>query len=234
MAESESKSHDVAIDTPVVDPVVTPAPIPVAAKPAPAVKTADTPPAKVKPPVAKSAVKPKPILVAAPASRATTPKPAPAKRVVKSTPTPAAPVRTAPVKKDAKMTIDTKFAPLNGLNDHAKGAIEKGTQLFEEMNAFGKGNIEALVESSKIAAKGIETLGQDAAERAKKSFEGMTEAAKTLAAAKSPTEFMKLHGDYARTAFDSMIADSSRSTEMLLKMFGEIAQPISKDRKSVV
>ncbi|MDD1451950.1 phasin family protein [Sphingomonas sp. H160509] len=112
-------------------------------------------------------------------------------------------------------------------NEQAKGAMEKSAKMAEDFVAFGKGNIEALVESSKIAAKNVEALGQEAADYAKTSFESATEAAKTLAAAKSPTEFMKLQGDYARTAFDTMIAEGSRSTERLLKMFGEFAQPIS-------
>ena len=112
-------------------------------------------------------------------------------------------------------------------NEQAKGAMEKSAKMAEDFVAFGKGNIEALVESSKIAAKNVEALGHEAAEYAKTSFESATEAAKTLAAAKSPTEFMKLQGDYARTAFDTMIAEGSRSTERMLKMFGEFAQPIS-------
>jgi phasin family protein len=112
-------------------------------------------------------------------------------------------------------------------NEQAKGAMEKSAKMAEDFVAFGKGNIEALVESSKIAAKNVEALGQEAADYAKTSFESATEAAKTLAAAKSPTEFMKLQGDYARTAFDTMIAEGSRSTERMLKMFGEFAQPIS-------
>lgn len=114
-----------------------------------------------------------------------------------------------------------------GLNDRTKGAVEKSTQMFEEMNAFGKGNVEAIVESSKLAAKALETVGQDVAEYAKTSFESSTAAMKTLASASSPTEFFKLQGDYARAAFDAMIAQSSRSTEKLLKMAGEVAQPIS-------
>ncbi len=111
--------------------------------------------------------------------------------------------------------------------EQAKGAMEKSAKMVEDMTAFGKGNVEALVESSKIAAKNVEALGQEAAAYAKTSFESATEAAKTLAAAKSPTEFMKLQGDYARTAFDTIIAEGSRSTERLMKMFGEFAQPIS-------
>ncbi len=111
--------------------------------------------------------------------------------------------------------------------EQAKGAMEKSAKMAEDFAAFGKGNIEALVESSKIAAKNVEALGKEAADYAKTSFESATEAAKTLAAAKSPTEFMKIQGDYARTAFDTMIAEGSRSTERMLKMFGEFAQPIS-------
>ncbi|MET0375564.1 MAG: phasin family protein [Rhizorhabdus sp.] len=111
--------------------------------------------------------------------------------------------------------------------EQAKGAMEKSAKMAEDFVAFGKGNIEALVESSKIAAKNVEALGQETADYVKTSFESATEAAKTLAAAKSPTEFMKLQGDYARTAFDTMIAEGSRSTERMLKMFGEFAQPIS-------
>ncbi|MGU3389230.1 phasin family protein [Sphingomonas sp. M1A8_2b] len=112
-------------------------------------------------------------------------------------------------------------------SEQAKGAMEKSAKMVEDVTAFGKGNVEALVESSKIAAKNVEALGQEVADYAKTSFESATEAAKTLAAAKSPAEFMKLQSDYARTAFDTMIAEGSRSTERMLKMFGEFAQPIS-------
>lgn len=158
-------------------------------------------------------------------------KPAPAKakpvaRKPAAKPTSAARVRSAPAAKDHIMTDKTN-ALFADLNDRTKGAMEKGSKMFEDVAAFNKGNIEAIVESSKIAAKNIETIGQDAADYAKKSFEGATATMKTLAATKSPTEFMKIQSDYARTAFDTMIAEGSRSTEKMLKMFGEFAQPIS-------
>ena len=112
-------------------------------------------------------------------------------------------------------------------SERAKGAVAKSTKLFEEATAFSKGNVEALVESSKIAAKAFETMGQDAAEFGRKQFEEATAAFKTLATVKSPTEFMKLQSDFVRSAFDSMVAETSRSTETVLKLAGEVAQPIS-------
>jgi phasin family protein len=118
-------------------------------------------------------------------------------------------------------------AMFTDVNDRAKGAMEKGTKFFAEMTEFNKGNVEAMVESSKIIARGLETMGQDAAAYAKTSFEGATAAMRTMATVKSPTEFMKLQADYARQAFDAMVAQTSRSTEASLKLAGEVAQPIS-------
>ncbi|ATY33667.1 phasin [Sphingomonas psychrotolerans] len=112
-------------------------------------------------------------------------------------------------------------------NDRTKTAVEKSTKLVEEANEFAKGNLEAVVESSRIAAKGLETLGQDAAEYGRKSFENATAALKTLATVKSPADFFKLQSDFVRGAFDAYVAEASKNTEAVLKLAGDAAQPIS-------
>lgn len=113
------------------------------------------------------------------------------------------------------------------LKNRAEGALGKSQQIAAELTDFNKGNLEALVESGKIAAKGFERLGQDQAEYARKSFEQTTAAFKGMAGVKSPTELAKLHSDYVRSSFDAMVAQTSHSTEAFLKLAGEIAQPIS-------
>ena len=70
-------------------------------------------------------------------------------------------------------------------------------------------------------------MGQDAAEFGRKQFEEATAAFKTLATVKSPTEFLKLQSDFVRSSFDALVAETSRSTETVLKLAGEVAQPIS-------
>ena len=111
------------------------------------------------------------------------------------------------IKKEVtKMTDTIKDATVKGealiadLTTRAKAAMEKGTKAFEQMNEFNKGNVEALVESSKIAAKGFETLGQGYAEYARKQFEGITATIKSFAGVKSPTEFFKLHSEFVRVS----------------------------------
>jgi phasin family protein len=135
---------------------------------------------------------------------------------------------------NAKKTADTVKAGADKahtlfveFNDRAKAAMEKGSKMFEEMNDFAKGNVEAMVESSRIAAKGIESMGQEAAEYSRKSFEGATAAMKQFATIKSPTDLFKLQSDYMRSAFDSLVAETSKNTEAMLKLAGDIAQPLS-------
>ncbi len=125
---------------------------------------------------------------------------------------------------NATTQAHTAFADFNA---RTKAAVEKSTKMVEEANEFAKGNIEALVESGRIAAKGFESLGQEAADYSRRSFESATAAMKNLASVKSPTEFFKLQSDYMRSAFDAYVAEASKHTEAMIKLAGDAAQPIS-------
>ena len=124
-------------------------------------------------------------------------------------------------------TIEKTQALFADFNERAKAAVEKNTKLAGEFTDFAKGNVEALVESGKIAAKGFEALGQDAAEYSRKSFENATATLKNLSAVKTPADFFKLQSDYARSVFDSVVAETSKNTEAFIKLAGDAAQPIS-------
>ncbi|MFD1612822.1 phasin family protein [Sphingomonas tabacisoli] len=115
----------------------------------------------------------------------------------------------------------------NDVNARSKAAVERSQKLAEGLADFNKGNLEALVESGRVAAKAAETIGQQAAETARKNFETTTAALKSFASAKTPTEFFQLQSDYARSAFDSIIAETSKNSETFLKLAGEVFQPIS-------
>jgi phasin family protein len=130
-------------------------------------------------------------------------------------------------KEPSMTTIDKAQSLFTEMNDRAKTVAEKSTKAVEELNEFAKGNVEALVESGKITAKGLETMGQDAAEYGRRSFEQATAALKSLSAVKTPTEFFKLHSDFARSAFDAYVAEASKNTEALIKLAGEAVQPLS-------
>ena len=130
--------------------------------------------------------------------------------------------------KDKIMEATNKAqAVLTEITERAKAAFTKGQSFAGEMTEFSKGNVEALVESGKIAAAGLQTIAQDSAEFGRKSFEQASTAFKGMAQVKSPTELAKLHTDYVRSAFDALVAETSRNTEAMLKLAGDVAQPIS-------
>jgi phasin family protein len=129
---------------------------------------------------------------------------------------------------DAGLFAADQFKSVFGdVNERAKFAVERSAKIVEEVTDLTRGNVEAFVASSKVAAKGVETLSQEAAEYSRKSFEEASTALKSLAEVKSPTDFFKLQSDYARAAFDNAVAESARLSETMLKLAGEVAEPIT-------
>ena len=241
-----SKGPKSDASTPAAKPVEKVATKPVtSAKPvAPVEKTAPvaTKPAATTavPKPAATAVVPKPAATAAvPAPVAAVPKSAPvAPTITTEAKTPAPAPAVAILKKEvttmentiksAAEKVQAQATTLFGdVNERAKTAMEKGTKMFEDMNEFSKGNVEALVESSKIAAKGAEEIAKYTTDYVKTSVEKATATAKQFAAIKSPTELFALQSEHAKSAMDSMMAETAKFTENYLKLLGEIAQPIS-------
>ena len=111
----------------------------------------------------------------------------------------------------------------------AKGqdAVRKTQLLAEQMSEAAKANMEAVVESGRIAAAGARDLGTEIVATTKSGVEHTTAAVKTLAEAKSPTEFFQLQSDMMRASFDRLVADGSKITEHMVKLAGEAVQPLS-------
>ncbi|WP_106640761.1 phasin family protein [Allosphingosinicella vermicomposti] len=113
------------------------------------------------------------------------------------------------------------------VNERAKVAADKTAKVVEELADIARGNVEALVASSKVAAKGAETLGQDAAEYGRKRFEEASATLRGLSEAKTPADFFRLQSEYAKNAFDSFVAESAKASETMVKLAGEVAEPIT-------
>lgn len=109
----------------------------------------------------------------------------------------------------------------------AKAAFDKGSELTTEAVAFQKGNLEALVESGKILAAGVQDMGRTYVEEAKTAVETVQADVKKLAAVKSPTELFQLQGEIARRNFDAAIAAASKNSETFLKLANEAFAPVS-------
>lgn len=125
---------------------------------------------------------------------------------------------------DFLASIQSAFAEMQG---KAKTAYDKGTAAFGDANDFAKGNVEAVVESSKILASGLQEMGSSLVTESRSAFDTMTAEVKELAAVKSPTEFFALQSKLARKNFDAAVAQASKNTEAMLKLVNDVVTPIS-------
>ena len=208
-------------------------------KPAPAKKVAKKAPAKKKPAAKKAPAKKKVAAKkAAPAKKTTAKKTvakkAPAKRKVAAKTTKKSTAKDTIMTK-AKNTAKAKTTDYTAqvkegfadLQERAKTAYDKGQEFAADMGEFTKGNVEAVVESGKILAAGVQDLGKVYVEDVKDAVETMTADVKEVAAVKSPTDFVQLQGKIARRNVDATVAAVSKNTEAWVKLANDAFAPLS-------
>jgi phasin family protein len=105
--------------------------------------------------------------------------------------------------------------------------VKRSRKAVEELADIYRGNVDAFAEAGRIAAAGAQSIGQDLVAKSRDSMEKTANTVRTFAEAKSPTELMQLQSDFARTAFDRFVEESSSLTESFVKLAGEAFQPIS-------
>ncbi|MGN6691270.1 MAG: phasin family protein [Sphingopyxis sp.] len=230
--DSAEKAFEAATLETAAKPVAAPV-APAVAAPAAPVKT-KTVAAKAKP-VQKKAAKPAAKKVAAKKAAAKTIAPKSAKTAPKPAGLATKGLKTMndTVKKFADEAKTRAEALTADFQARSKDAFAKSSKLAEEAVEFNKANVEALVEAGKIAAKGLETLGQEGVAFARKSFEDTSAAVKGYTAVKSPADFFKLYAENSKKAFDAAVAQTSKTSELVVKLTNDSFAPIS-NRVSVI
>ena len=112
-------------------------------------------------------------------------------------------------------------------NERSQELVKKSQKVAEGLADLDRANVEAVVEAGRVATEGARSIGQDVVAKQRDGFEQTADAIRSLAEAKSPTEYLQLQGDFARASFDRAVAESSKLTESLVKLAGEAFQPLS-------
>ena len=104
---------------------------------------------------------------------------------------------------------------------------EKVTKGLEEATKFGQENVEAVVASSKIAAKAAEELNAEIVAFSKKSYEDGVAVAKELTSCKSVSEFVEKQNDFAKASFDGFMAQAAKMNDLYAAAAKNAMQPLS-------
>jgi phasin family protein len=140
--------------------------------------------------------------------------------------------RTQTMTKNA-FNFDTipAFAPFQNIfavgNERSKELVKRSQKVAEELGDLARANVEEIVEAGRVATEGARSIGQDVVAKQRDGFVAAADAIRSLAEAKSPTEYLQLQGELARASFDRADAETSKLTESLVKLAGEAFQPLS-------
>lgn len=181
-------------------------------------------PRAVAPKIADAAPKASPV---ARKQVAKVPSKAAATRTNRVTPAAVATKRSAPASRKELFAMTTANEFTEKFQTSFKDASEKAKAAFGDMGEFTKGNVEAMVQSSKILATGLQEMGKSYVSESKSAMETMTAEIKGLTSVKSPTEFFEKQSALLRKQFDAAVAASSKNSEAMLKLANEAFQPIS-------
>jgi len=123
--------------------------------------------------------------------------------------------------------VETTKAQVEKTNE----AVVKG---YDEFAALQQEGVDALIKAGEIWARGAEVLGKAYLDAAQNAAEANSSAAKALFSAKSLKEVVELQGEIARKSFDKSLSESTKLSELSVKVANEALQPIQQQFTAVV
>ena len=122
-----------------------------------------------------------------------------------------------------KQTVERAVAATKEQVDKASSAALKG---YDEFASVNKEQMDACVKSSNIVAKGVEDLSKAYFALAQSAAESNVAAAKKLMGAKTINDVFDIQSEMMKTNFDSFVAESTRLSEMSMKVANEAMAPL--------
>jgi hypothetical protein len=95
----------------------------------------------------------------------------------------------------------------------------------EQLQGYAQEQNEAAMASTNTLMGSVKTIATAHAEYSKKAFQDGSEFISKLTSLKSPDEAMKLQADYARSAYETFVAESKKISELYTDFFKQTFKP---------
>jgi phasin family protein len=182
------------------------------------------------------------------ATKKTSAKAAAASKTVASKPVASKPVAPKPVEAAVETAVETAAAAgketveaavkagteaasagYKQAADLAKQQVERTSKAFKgygDFTALGQDNMDAVVKSGTVVAKGLEVLSKEMMDFAKASFEDNVAATKAMLGAKNLTDLVNLQTRYTQNNLDHALSEGTKLTELSVRVASEAFEPI--------
>jgi hypothetical protein len=96
---------------------------------------------------------------------------------------------------------------------------------FDEVQQFGKDNIDATLKSFGALSKSAQAIAVEFADYSKKVFESGTAATERLIGAKSLEKAFEVQSDYVKSSYESFVAEATKIGELYADLAREAYKP---------
>jgi phasin family protein len=110
--------------------------------------------------------------------------------------------------------------------EHMEKANRQLFQGFDEMTKLQKENVDAFVQASTVVARAFEDMGKAYMAYAQAAADMSLATGKAMLGAKTLHEVVDLQNEFAKTSFDSLLAETTKLSELSLKAANEAMEPI--------
>ena len=115
--------------------------------------------------------------------------------------------------------------------DKVRETIEKAGKGFEKFASFQKESMEAWMELAGLAGKGAEKIQAELTAYMKASTEGFAEVSKAVMSAKSVQAAMELQSSYAKSAFETYVAEMKKVADLIAGTTKSALEPLQARSK---
>ena len=96
---------------------------------------------------------------------------------------------------------------------------------FDEMQQFGKDNLDASMKSFGAVSKSAQAIAVEFADYSKKMFEQGTAATEKLIGAKSLEKAFEVQSDFVKSSYESFVAEATKLGELYTDLAKEAYKP---------
>ncbi len=128
-------------------------------------------------------------------------------------------------------TMETKM-------QNAAEQIEKANREIasrvEEAASFNSNNLDAAVQAVSVVAEGIKDVNQTVCNSIQQALQTAMSTGKAMMGVKSLRDLMEIQSEYIKATFDTLMADSTKISEIAVRCSSQAAEPINARVTEVV
>jgi|GEM_PF-5710303 len=111
--------------------------------------------------------------------------------------------------------------------DMTRGQVDAAVKSFDDMAAFSRSNLDALMECNSVCSKGFEEMKAEMVALTRDALEDSVKAAKAFSGVRTMKDLMDLQTGFMKDEYEKMVAGSTKLGEIALKLSQDMYAPLT-------